>query len=631
MQPIECRAVQYVRMSTDMQESSIAIQADAIAQYAARNGLIIVRSYEDAGRSGLTLDRRTALQRLIADVRSGCADFRTILIYDVSRWGRFQDTDESAYYEYTCRSHGVTVVYCAESFINDGSLSSSVIKALKRAMAGEFSRELSSKTFLGQSRVVASGFRIGSTPGYGLRRALVDGSGTYKSTLSTGQWKAIQGDHTILVPGPEAEVAIVRRIYDLFLDEGLSYSEIARLLNAEGIQNAASRAWTYQNVKDVLSNEKYIGSSVYNRASKKMARNWHRNPRSSWVVKEGAYTPLVSIERFRAAAEKIRQEIQHYETNFMLDFLSAQWCKNGKLSAEQLAGSKLGPSMTTLRTRFGTVTRAYELIGYPLRSAWDTNLAVRRRIRGDLMRLIESERGFVQELPRNHFLLVNDSISVAVGLGRTAKKESGGNLWQFGYRSAEKPDFLVVARIDEKHEVLDYFVLPFALLPKGSWVTLSGRNYDRLASFRFTSLDEFARLFSPASEADLSRCAVGPRPTRILERAMRVFSDALRTSQFRELCEQASVSFYPRLPETFGGDSSLIFVIVWQFISVLCENPNVAHRLRAEWSTVVRLVETAFNFELERGPFPKSFCPLGRPPKRPFADERAALSSHGGR
>ena len=56
--------------------------------------------HADEGKSGLSLDGRDALKRLIDDVQYGRTDFTTILVYDVSRWGRFQDTDESAYYEY---------------------------------------------------------------------------------------------------------------------------------------------------------------------------------------------------------------------------------------------------------------------------------------------------------------------------------------------------------------------------------------------------------------------------------------------------------------------------------------------------------------------------------------------------
>lgn len=137
------RAAQYVRMSTDHQRYSTENQAAAIATYAAQRNLTIVRTYADHGRSGVRLDGREALQRLIKDVRSGQADFEVILVYDVSRWGRFQDADESAYYEFMCKEAGIRVAYCAELFENDGSLVSAILKNMKRVMAGEYSRELS--------------------------------------------------------------------------------------------------------------------------------------------------------------------------------------------------------------------------------------------------------------------------------------------------------------------------------------------------------------------------------------------------------------------------------------------------------------------------------------------------------
>ena len=113
------RAAQYVRMSTDHQKYSTENQADIIAAYAEKRGFEIVRTYEDAGRSGLRLDGREALQRLLADVRAGQADFNAILVYDISRWGRFQDADESAYYEHICRLAGVSVHYCAPHLKQD--------------------------------------------------------------------------------------------------------------------------------------------------------------------------------------------------------------------------------------------------------------------------------------------------------------------------------------------------------------------------------------------------------------------------------------------------------------------------------------------------------------------------------
>lgn len=145
MSPSIAKAAQYLRVSTDMQRYSMANQSEVIGLYAASRGLTIVKSYEDGGRSGISLDGRPALKALLADVTSCRADFSTILVYDVSRWGRFQDADESAHYEYLCRQSGVEVEYCAELFENDGSVTATVIKNIKRAMAGEFSRELSGK------------------------------------------------------------------------------------------------------------------------------------------------------------------------------------------------------------------------------------------------------------------------------------------------------------------------------------------------------------------------------------------------------------------------------------------------------------------------------------------------------
>ena len=83
----------------------------------------IVKTYVDKGRSGLRINSRNDPQKLIADVQERKADFDVILVYDVSRWGRFQDVDESAYYEFIRKKAGIQVLYCAEQFENDGSLS----------------------------------------------------------------------------------------------------------------------------------------------------------------------------------------------------------------------------------------------------------------------------------------------------------------------------------------------------------------------------------------------------------------------------------------------------------------------------------------------------------------------------
>jgi DNA invertase Pin-like site-specific DNA recombinase len=160
-------AAQYLRMSTEDQQYSIANQSTTIQEYAQGHGFIITKTYEDPGKSGVIIRHRKGLSTLLKDVLSGDAKFRAILVYDVSRWGRFQNPDEAAHYEFFCASAGIPLHYCAEQFSNDGTALSSLFKAWKWSMAAEFSRELGEKVFRGKTRLAQMGFWMGGPPGYG--------------------------------------------------------------------------------------------------------------------------------------------------------------------------------------------------------------------------------------------------------------------------------------------------------------------------------------------------------------------------------------------------------------------------------------------------------------------------------
>lgn len=252
------RAAQYVPMSTEHRKCSTENQAEIIAAYAAGRGFEIVEAYANQGKSGLNIDGRDALKRLLADVQAGRADFKAILVYDVSRWGRFQGADESACYEYLCREAGITVHYCAEQFENNGSHTATIIKGMRRAVAGECSRELSAKVFAGQCRLVNLGYRQGGPAGFGLRRQLADEQRCPKGLLVRGEHKSLQTDRVVLTAGPQAEIDLVQRSYRMFVVQRRSEREIAVLLNAEGRRADLDRPWTRGTVRQVLTNEKYI-------------------------------------------------------------------------------------------------------------------------------------------------------------------------------------------------------------------------------------------------------------------------------------------------------------------------------------------------------------------------------------
>lgn len=487
---LENSAAQYVRMSTDMQRYSIENQSEAISIYAARRGLTIVRSYEDVGRSGVRLDGRTALQALLSDVGSGRADFKTILVYDVSRWGRFQDSDESGHYEYLCRKAGVRVEYCAEQFENDGSLTAAVLKNIKRAMAGEFSRELSVKVFAGQSRLTVMGFHVGAAAGYGLRRVLLDESGKPKMELAFGQRKSLQTERVILVPGPAKEIRIVHRIYDLFIDRKQSTQDIADRLNAEGVCAELGRVWTHHSVRDLLSNEKYIGNAVYNRTSKKLDTKWRRNPKAEWVKCVGAYKAIVSQERFDQSRKRLDELSRPITNNDMLDLLTALWCKHGYLNSLLVDNSASTPCPASYASHFGSMDKAFRLIGFRNRENIAKNADLRKTILKELVEEVAKRGGTAKEAPWNQQVLINDELRVGIFVSRM--KRDGPRIWQFGYRSQNKPDIILGARIAEPGgPAVDYFILPFMLMPHGSWITASESSGSRLDRYRSDTLAPF--------------------------------------------------------------------------------------------------------------------------------------------
>src|SRR5271156_4129053 len=319
-------------MSTEHQQYSPQNQGDIIDKYANDHNMEIVKVYSDHGRSGLNIAGREGLNQLMADVEAKRTTFTSLLVYDVSRWGRFQDVDESAYYEYVLKRAGIRVHYCAEQFENDGSMSSSVLKTLKRSMAAEYSRELSVKVFSGQCRLIEMGFRQGGPAGYGLRRQLIDRDQVPKGLLGRGERKSLQTDRVILVPGPENEIAVVQQIYDLFVNEGKTEREISEALNGRGILGEYERPWTRSTVHQVLTNPKYIGANIYNRRSFKLKHKRVNNPVQMWIWRDGAFAPIVDAGIFEQARKIIEGRHHHLSDEDLLERLKELLRIRGRLS-----------------------------------------------------------------------------------------------------------------------------------------------------------------------------------------------------------------------------------------------------------------------------------------------------------
>jgi DNA invertase Pin-like site-specific DNA recombinase len=377
--PGRLRAAQYVRMSREHQNYSIEHQSAANAAYAQLRRLEIVKTYTDAGISGVRIEKRDGLKQLLADVVAGQADYSVVLVYDVSRWGRFQDPDESAHYEFICKLAGVRVEYCAELFDNDGSLMAGFAKYMKRAMAGEYSRDLSVKVAHAQRRLAAKGFWQGGPPGFALRRRIVHANGEPGPTLEQSEWKAVTSDRIVLVSGPPEEVAVVKRIFRLFLVNGLSRASVARTLNAEGVPAEYGSPWSPSRVEQVLTNEKYVGVQVFGKSKAYLDGHRSRLPREDWLRTECALAPMVTRATFDLAQRNIAKRFRRMLDADMLSGLSELLAEHGHLSGTLINDAEHLPCAEIYRRRFGGLVGAYTRIGFvPSHRALRASQATRR-------------------------------------------------------------------------------------------------------------------------------------------------------------------------------------------------------------------------------------------------------------
>lgn len=494
------RAAQYVRMSTDEQDYSTLNQQEAIAAYALAHNFVVVRTYADEAKSGLHLASRPGLKQLLKDVQAGQVDYEVILVYDVSRWGRFQDVDEGAYYEQICKFAGVRVIYCSEDFENDGSLLSILHKALERADAAHYSRRLSVRVFAGQCTLVRRGFWQGGSPGYGLRRALLDANGSPKGILRHGERKAIQSDRIILVPGPQHEVETVQRIYRLYVTGEKTTVMIANELNALGTSNGYGRPWTKTSVRKILTSEKYVGSNVFNRSSTKLKGKSVKNAPEEWIRVENAFEAVVQPSLFNAASRINNKFCQGITNVEMLSRLAVLLEKRGRLSCRIINEAEGMPHSTLYRHRFGNLAQAYAKIGYCQQGSAFEYREI-KRILADRLAAVANK--VIEEIERSgqavalegvsKTYLIGGKLLVSIFVVRHAHTASGSREWVIQSRSGFPCEQIIAVRMDPANQTpLDYSLLPTEKMHP-TRVNLARRRVSSLDPYRHDTLEAMVR------------------------------------------------------------------------------------------------------------------------------------------
>ena len=505
---------QYLRMSTDHQRLSLPAQAALIQRYAEAHGFQVVRSYEDAGRSGLTLKRRDGLARLLHDIVKGDPGYKAVLVYDVSRWGRFQDTDEAAHYEFVCKNAGVPVYYCAESFENDCTPPSAIMKTLKRVMAGEYSRELSARMRRTKQINAQAGFWNGGPAPYGFRRMLIDDDGSPKQLLKEGDVKNLANGRVTLVRGSAKEVSRVLQIFRLRVHEGRSTKSIAQAFNRQGMK-CRGRVWTYGQIISILTNPTYTGCLTWGRSTGMLGGKRVPVSKERWTLKPGAVQPLIGQETFEAAQKTFANRTIYMSNQELLDRLHSLLRRNGSLSQKMINASRDTPGATTYYHRFGNIRKAYELIGYLSTGNRSALWRMRRqhvRIQSSVLRqILRAFQGQVRVIRQppgwRKVLTFQDGMKLSVLVCQCNRTSLGGLRWCVPVIPAEKAYPALLCRCNpENNAVRDFYLVPsidrycqFRVKEKDEWLG-RGRHITRLTKVR-KALDSMAKTTRLASLA----------------------------------------------------------------------------------------------------------------------------------
>ena len=398
------KAIGYCRKSTDRQEQSIIQQKQSIELYARKNGFEVVNWYSDEGISGARFKDRPAFRDMLSACQSNNG-FKTILVYDKSRFGRPQDTRELAHYEWMIKETGKDLVYTNSKYRDDGSVASAIMGVVESHEAGQYLENLSRTIGRACISNALEGRLTGRRAPYGYNHLVCSSEGLPKYVVIFDPEKRIKirynmsgkeidrlsvgmsipkesDDYVSLIPDPEKS-KVVKKIYELYVN-GFGGRQIAEKLNDEGIiapmkpniiHKKGCKLWAYGTIREILRNEAYIGNTIYNKTSKsryhdmlpdgdivrKKGKHFKHNSKDKWVIVRNTHKPIISQSLFEKCL-KIRENRAH---SYNLIVVKRKGRKRDFLLTGLMKCENCGYSFTSSNTiRDGNVYPAYRDGGY---------------------------------------------------------------------------------------------------------------------------------------------------------------------------------------------------------------------------------------------------------------------------
>lgn len=317
---IETAAV-YTRVSTEDQaqpdKASLGQQRERCEAYAKAQGWAVADLYEDAGVSGAKANR-PALNRLLTDARAG--KFQVVIFLKIDRFGRSQRDLHNLAFE--LKENGVAIASATEA-IDTSTSSGQAFYGMLAVMAELERAQIAERMAAGRQGAARQGRFNGSRTAYG-----------YDYDRKTKKL-AIN----------EMEAAVVQRVYDLYITEGLSYVTLAARLNAEGVPTKTAgttgnsfdgekKGWLNTTVEAILKNPIYIGEAHFNKTQSFTRGDGTRyarpRPREEWIPID--CPAIISQATWSAAQRRAKKNLKRSQrpkdsvTKFLLGGLLRCHC-----------------------------------------------------------------------------------------------------------------------------------------------------------------------------------------------------------------------------------------------------------------------------------------------------------------
>lgn len=290
-----------------------------------QDDMLLCDMFSDNGVSGMNFNR-PGFEAMLKGIKEG--KYNCVVVKDLSRFGR--NHIETTYYLYKFfPEHSVRFIA-----INDGydslypdKVHEDIILPIKNLINENYAREISRKVSISKRNNIEKGLFVQKYTPFGYK----------KSETERGK---LVVDETV--------APIVQKIFHAFVHENMALISISRTLNDEGVVSPAkykydlgiakcksweNALWSVETVRNILSNQIYIGNMVLGKSRTEMYRNEKTKKLApdKWTIIPNTHEAIVSIELFNQAQEKLKSKSvgriqKKRDVNYIFDNLYCGCC-----------------------------------------------------------------------------------------------------------------------------------------------------------------------------------------------------------------------------------------------------------------------------------------------------------------